>query len=262
MSLEPLTIKEKLIISIDSNSADNVVPLFSYIPYTKSGYRLIDEYLEIENLKVISWIYSIDPIEFPVFELKDTESKQLLTALNLEWKSERIQLDIVLRINETSIWHKIGSYSLLNADPYPYREYSLGNHSLGNNSVIGLQVKDVGYGLLKTTINATDKIVAFGDFKRNILLEKLVDDGIKIANNITTTVSTIINRNLDRKGLTLFNSSDKNIYIDSASTLSLNTYQLKLEPGDYWEAPSPIYTGVYYGIVSNGSTAIDIREFI
>ena len=258
MTLEKLTIKQKLCVTLDSTSGSNIVPIFNYVPYTKTGYRLIDEYLEIENLKAVSWISSLAAIVFPVFEVEDSESKQLLTAINLEWKSDRIQLDVMCKIDNLA-WQKLQAFSLLNADPYPYREYSLGNHPLGNNAMLGLQITDVGFGLLK----AQDKITAIGDLTRQITLEKLsVDTSIKIPNNFTTTASIIINSNLSRKGLIISNSSDKTVFLDSNLNMSITSYLVEIEPSDYWEAPDPIYTGAYYGIVAADSAVIDIREFV
>jgi hypothetical protein len=111
-------------------------------------------------------------------------------------------------------------------------------------------------------VRGQDKVTAFGNLTRHITLEKLVDTSSKIANNITTIGSTIANSNPNRKGITFFNSSNKNVFIDTVSSVSINSYSVKLEPGDYYEAPSPMYTGAYYGIVESGSTAIDIREYL
>lgn len=197
--LENLTIKQKIAVTLDPNSGANVIPIFNYVPYAKSGYRLIDEYLEVEDLKAVSWIYSVSPVEFPVFELEDTESKQLLTAINLEWKSPRIQLDIVCQIDGTLNWQRIAAYSLLNSDPYPYREYSLGNHALGNNSMLGLQIRNVGFGLLQNSVKGQDKVTTYANLTRFITIEKLVDTSVKIVNNITNIAATIVNANPNRK---------------------------------------------------------------
>ena len=261
MAFETFTIKSKVCITLNADSGSTVIPLLTYVPYSKSGYRLINEYLQIENLKAVSWVYSLTAVEFPVFELEDSESKQLLTAINLEWKSSRIQMDIMINV-DNSAWQRIASYSLLNASPYPYREYSLGNHTLGDNAMIGLQIKDVGFGLLQNTTAGQDKVTVFADLTRHITIEKLVDTSSKIANNITTIAATIVNSNPNRKGLTFFNSSDKDIYLDTVNTVSSSSYMVKLEPGDYYEAPSPMYTGAYYAVVLSGSIAIDIREFV
>ena len=167
MALESLIVKQKICITLDVNSGSNIVPIFSYVPYSKNGYTFLDEYLEIKDLKAIGWIDSLDPIPFPVFELEDTESKQLLTAINLEWKSPRIELQVMCQINNL-VWQKLQSFSLLNPDPYPYREYSLGSHTLGNNAMIGLKVADVGFGLLSNQ----DKVTIFADLVRYITLDQ------------------------------------------------------------------------------------------
>ncbi|MEH2381136.1 MAG: hypothetical protein V7K27_19990 [Nostoc sp.] len=166
--LEQLTRKEKLCVTIDSLSGSNIVPIFNYIPYTKAGYTIVDEYLEINDLKAVGWIYSLAAITFPVFELEDTESKKLLAAINLEWKSARIQLDILCKTDNLSTWQKLQAFSLLNADPYPYREYLLGNHTLGDNGMIAAQITDVGYGLL----NGQDKVTIFGELTRQITINQ------------------------------------------------------------------------------------------
>ncbi len=254
-------ITQKIITSLSASSGTSVIPLFSYTPYTQIGYRLISESLELNNLKAVSWIYNLAEIEFPVFELTASESEQLLSTINLEWTSPRVQLDLLCQINSGS-WNKISSYSLLNPSPYPYRDFELGSHTLGNNGILGLQLVDVGYGILKDATPGQDKVTVFGDLIRNIVIEKLVDTSTKIANNITTTAATIVNSNANRKGLTIFNNSSVDVYIDTVSSVSTSAYMLKLLPNKYYEAPSPIYTGNYYAVVATGSTAIDIREFI
>ncbi|WP_375470250.1 hypothetical protein [uncultured Nostoc sp.] len=261
MAFETFTIKSKVCVTLDPDTGSTVKPLLTYTPYSKSGYRLINEYLEINNLKAVSWIYNLPAVPFPVFELEDTESKQLLTAINLEWQSPRIQMDVMINIDNVN-WQRIAAYSLLNPTPYPYREYSLGNHTLGDNAMLGLQIKEVGSGVLQDTTLGRDKVTLFADLIRQITVEKLIDTSSKVANNITIIAATIVNSNPNRKGLTFFNSSDKNVYIDTVSAVSTASYMVKLEPGDYYEAPSPMYTGAYYAVVSSGSTAIDIREFV
>ncbi|MEH2445795.1 MAG: hypothetical protein V7K18_08425 [Nostoc sp.] len=58
MTFEALTIKTKVCITLDANTPITVTPLLNYVPYSKSGYRRVSEYLEINNLKAVSWIYS------------------------------------------------------------------------------------------------------------------------------------------------------------------------------------------------------------
>lgn len=261
MAFETFIIKTKVCITLDSDTGFTVKPLLTYVPYNKSGYRLVSEYLEVNNLKAISWIYNLTTIDFPVFDVEDSDSKQLLTAINLEWHSPRTQLDVMLNVDMDSNWQRIVAYSLLNPSPYPYREHLLGNYPLGDNAMLGFQIRDVGYGGLQNTIVGQDKVTVFADLTRHITIEKLVDTSSKIANNITTIPATIVNSNSNRKGVTFFNSSDKDVYLDTANAVSTSSYMVKLEPGDYYEAPSPMYTGAYYAVVSSSNTAIDIREF-
>ncbi|HYX16485.1 MAG TPA: hypothetical protein VE944_19380 [Nostoc sp.] len=262
MALDTFTIKGKIVFTITPDTGTTITPVFDYTPFQKAGYRVINEYLEINNLKAVAWIYSVAKVPFPVFELEDTESKQLLTAINLEWKSERIQMDVLITTNEGTNWNRIAAYSLLNSDPYPYREYVLGDHTLGDNAMIGIQMRNVGFGLLQNGNLGSDRVTVYADLVRVVTIEKISDSGIKIANNITTTPSTIMNTNINRTTATLFNSSDKNVFIDVVNTVSTTSHIIKLEPGDYYESPAPIYTGNYWAVVESGSTAIDVREFV
>lgn len=261
MTFETLTIKQKVALTINAASGTNPITLIDYVPYSKAGYRLINESIEINNLRFSSWIYSLDTIEFPVFEVEDSESKQLLTAINLEWDSPRIELDLLIKI-EAGNWQKFAAYSLINPSPYPYREYTIGNHLIGNNSILGVQIIDVGFGGLITTDSSQDKVVIFGDVTREVILEKFADNGSKVTNNITTTASIIVPSNSSRTNLLIFNSSTKDIFIDIVSSVSTSSHLVKVEVGDYYEAPLPIYTGAYYAVVASGSAVIDIREFV
>ncbi|WP_445628419.1 hypothetical protein [Nostoc sp. DSM 114167] len=260
--LDTFTIKSKAVITLDANSGSSVVPIFQYSPFTKAGYRTINEYFEINNLKAVAFIYNTDAVPFPVFELEDTESKQLLTAINLEWKSERIQMDVVLTTNSGTNWHRIAAYSLLNASPYPYREYSLGDHTLGDNAMLGIQMRSVGYGLLQNGNLGSDRVTVFADLVRVVTVERIADTAQRVTNNITTTPSIIVNSNVNRKVLSFFNSSNQNVYIDNVSTVSTTSHMLELEPKEYYEVPEPMYTGSYYAVVASGSTSIEIREAV
>ncbi|MEJ1929903.1 hypothetical protein WDZ92_06420 [Nostoc sp. NIES-2111] len=254
--MEQLKLVTKFAKTVDMSSGDNYQLLSEYDPYTRTGYRVISESVSIENLKAISYIKSFTPADFPVFELGTSESQRFFATLNIEWGSERCQMNLLLKIGDD--YHKISMQSLLNPSPYPFREFDLGNFDLGSNSNLYAQIEDVGYGLLQ----ASDSVVFHGELVRDIYIEKLVDTSIKIANSISNIPAIIVNSNPDRKGLTFFNSSAIDVFIDTVSSVSLSSYMIKLEPGDYYEAPSPIYTGNYYAITQSNSTAIDIREFV
>lgn len=261
MPLHNLAVKQKIALTLTSASASNIIPLFSYVAYLKSGFRLIEESIIVDNLKAIAWIYNLPAIEFPIFELEDTESKQLYTAINLEWNSPRFQLDILFNISSSATWHKIASYSLLNQSPYPFREYSLGNHALGNNSMIGFQIVDVGSGVLKTTNTGADKVTIIADITRQVFLEEVIENSQRVANSIGTVASIITNSNPSRKGITFQNKGTITVYLDTLSTVTIASHLIKLNPGAYYEAPTPVYTGDYWARTAAGTTSLEIREY-
>lgn len=254
--MEHLKIISKFAKTINSASGDTPQLLSDYTPYARVGYRVVHEAASVEGLRAISYISSFAAAEFPVFGIEASESERFFAALNVEWTSERCQMNTFIKIGE--VYNQISAQSLLNPSPYPYREYNLGDFSLGDNASLWIQIQDVGYGLL----TGTDRVVFHGNVVRNITIEKLVDTSVKIANSISTIAAIVVNANSQRKGLTFFNSSEVDIYIDTVETVSLTSYMVKLEPEDYYEAPAPIYTGNYYAIVEAGSIAIDIREYV
>jgi hypothetical protein len=255
-AMEHLKIVSKFAKTINSASENTPQLLSDFTPYSRAGYRVIHEAASIEGLKAISYISSFAAAEFPVFGIEASESERFFAALNVEWSSERCQMNVLIKIGE--VFNKISVQSLLNPSPYPFREYDLGSFSLGDNSNLYIQIENVGYGLL----TGSDNVVFHGTLVRDIAIEKLVDTSVKIANSISTTAATIINANPSRIGVTFFNSSQIDVYIDTVSSVSTTSYMVKLEPDDYYEAPAPIYTGNYYAVVEAGTTAIDIREYV
>lgn len=125
----------------------------------------------IKNLKAFSKIQSLEEIPLPDFELEDSETTKLYKTLDIEWQSPRKQLDVF--VSNSSTWQQIGSTSLLNPSGYPFRIYNLMDLftdnlalELGDNSKIGVQVIDVGHGLL----TGTDKVVIHGSYVEEIFL--------------------------------------------------------------------------------------------
>jgi hypothetical protein len=262
MTLEVITKREKVCITLDASTGVSIVPLLTYVPYSQDGYRLIDEYLEIEDLKATSWIYSLQKIAYPVFQLEDTDSKIALAAVNLEWKSARIQLDLLCNINKSGNWQKLSSYSLLNPDPYPYREYQLGNHSLGSNAMIGLQIKNVGYGLLQNGSAGNDRVTVFADLKRTITMEQSVEKSTRLNPTVPRFVPTkIVQSNINRKSMTILNKGNYITYIDIDNQLNSDRYLVNLNPGAYYEVPTPVYKGEYWALNERENAELEIREF-
>ncbi len=261
MVLQTFSTTTKVAITLNANSGASIVPLFTYTPFTLSGYRVINENLSLTNVTAIAYIYSLAPVPFPVFSLDQSDSQQLLTAINLQWQNPRYQLDALVSIGTGQTYQRINSYSLTNPNPYPYSQFSLDNQQFNSQCMLGLQVRNVGYGLLQNGVNGSDIVTVSADLTSTVTIEYAASGGSVITNNITTIAATVVNANTSRRGITFFNSSNQIVYLDVASTVSTTSYLVLLNPGDYYEAPSPIYTGAYWAVVASGSTAINIREF-
>lgn len=125
----------------------------------------------IKNLKAFASVRSLPEAPLPNFNLEDSETDKLYKTLDIEWKSPRKQLNLYVSSGED--WHQVGSVSLLNPYGYPFRVYNLMDLftdnlalELGDNSKIGIQVENVGYGLLKTA----DKVTIHGSYVEEIFV--------------------------------------------------------------------------------------------
>lgn len=76
------------------------------------------------------------------------------------------------------------------------------------------------------------------------------------ASNVTLLIS-----NASRLGVMIVNDSTQTLYAKYGATASLTSFTVAIEPGGYWEMPSPIYTGQIDGIWSaDASGAARITE--
>lgn len=138
----------------------------------------------IKNLRAFALINSLSEAALPNFELEDSETDKLYKTLDIEWKSARKQL--TMYISNGGDWIKVGSISLLNPSGYPYRIYSLMDSytdglavELGDNGKIGVQVENVGYGLL----DATDEVTIHGCYLEEIFVQLPEPNPITIVNS-------------------------------------------------------------------------------
>jgi len=261
MTLQNFSITEKVAISLNASSGNTLTQLFTYEPFTLSGYRVISESLQISNINIIAYVYSLATVPFPVFDLTESDSQQLLTTINATWQSPRYQLDMLVEVGGSNNYQRINSFSITNPNPYPYLTYTADNMALGSADMVAFRMNNVGYGLLQNGAGGSDIVTIYADLTTTVTIEETTDNASVIANNITTTAGTIINSNVNRKGLTVFNNSTQTVYIDTVSTVSATSYSIALAVGDYYEAPAPIYTGAYWAVVASGSTSINIREY-
>lgn len=76
----------------------------------------------------------------------------------------------------------------------------------------------------------------------------------------STSIQTIISANSNRKGLTIWNDSTANLFIDFDSAASASDFAVKISAGGYYEMPFD-YTGVISGIWSAANGNALVREF-
>ena len=64
--------------------------------------------------------------------------------------------------------------------------------------------------------------------------------------------------NTSRRGLLVYNDSTANLFLKLGSGASSSSFTFKLEAGDYYELPRPMYTGIVTGIWSavNGNALV------
>ena len=76
-----------------------------------------------------------------------------------------------------------------------------------------------------------------------------------------TTASTIADANSNRRGVTVFNSSDGNLYIDYVPSVSAESFMVKIAPGAYWEAPYGCMDSLW-GVFDVTEGAAQVRQFL
>lgn len=78
--------------------------------------------------------------------------------------------------------------------------------------------------------------------------------------NASTTNVLLVSSSYSRKGLTIWNNSSSNLYIDYASDVSASYFAIKILPNGSYELPYG-YTGEIHGIWDAATGQAFIREF-
>lgn len=155
-------------------SSNNLVIGTELIP----SYKIISFNCFLKNLRVFANVSSLPEAPLPDFAITDSATAKLTKTLDIEWKSPRKQLNLYITdaANPTlEDWLQVGSISMINPYGYPFRVYNVLDLftdnlalELGENGKIGVQVQDVGHGL----ISANDKVTIHGSYMEEIFVEK------------------------------------------------------------------------------------------
>lgn len=207
MSISNVSQVKSIAIKLGATSNDIVAiytnnNLFAGTQY-KPGYTVVSFNCFIKNLKVFSKINSLEEAPLPDFAIDDSATAKLTKTLDVEWKSPRKQLNVYITnaANPSYIdWHQIGSISLLNPYGYPFRVYNIMDLftdnlalELGENGKIGVQIENVGYGLLTNA----DSVTVHGSCVEEIFIESpdlpnIININLTGIAGVTNTTSTLI----------------------------------------------------------------------
>lgn len=185
------------------------------------GYKIISFNAFIKNLKVFASIPSLPEAPLPSFAPTDTSTQKTMKVLDVEWGSPRKQMNVYITTDTGTvpIWHKIGSVSFLNPYRYPFRIYNLMDLftdnlalELGENSRIGVQMEDVGYGV----VTYQDTVVIHGSYTEEMFVQS--EDRENIYNFEIRNIITGGSTNVGNNGGTVPNNSISNSSVVSNSS--------------------------------------------
>lgn len=245
------TISKKL----DSTTSPGVITIFqannTNLP-TVPGSTKLSLNSFIKNLRAFAIIKSLAPVRLPSYSLEDSESEKTYKMLDIEWGSARKQLDLFISRNGGT-WDMVGAISLLNPSGYPYRIYNLQDLytpnlaiELGEDGKIGVQVVDVGYGVL----SGTDFVTVHGSYTQ----EWVGYEGSELTLcsdeswNVTNTSQVIFPANDIRGRIAFVNSGNKPIYLSLGNTAQLGKGILLSNYGSSFEMDTA--SGIWKGAIS------------
>jgi hypothetical protein len=247
---------------IDTSNQNSRIILFDNIP-PSSFSNVISANGFLKNLKAYSNITSLAEAGLPNILLEDTDQDRLIKAMNIEWGSERIQLDLEASADGIN-FIKVGAISLIHQMGYPYRNYSLLDFftdglagEVGTNGKIACFVKDAGYGKL----TANDELTIYGSVTQEIVLNiSSVENSNYYTVQLTSAATKILDANSNRKGLIVFNDSAVKIYLGFNNAIDSLNYSIPLIPSRGYEFPQPIFTGDIYAY-AEVSVNLQVTEF-
>ncbi|MBD2365190.1 hypothetical protein H6G36_29235 [Anabaena minutissima FACHB-250] len=239
---------ESKTIALKLTQSTNITPLFT--PSLASA--------KVSSLRAVATINSLSSTGLPNFLLEDSETERLQKALDLEWNSPRIQLN--LYIGNNNEWLEIGAVSLINQLGVPYRNYNLiplfsdkDYIELGSNTTLGLKAVDVGYGLL--TNNDIVAIHGFYTQEGDITLSQPFTQLL-----IQNTSQVILPFNEARKYAIFTNEGTSKLYLNLGGTAEIGK-GIPLLPGGSYEITQDInYKGIVSAIALGNTTLVGLES--
>ncbi len=128
-------------------------------------------------------------------------------------------------------------------------------HVSGDAGVLVLTVRNDNAATALSDTNGDYTPVAVDSRGAVFVVQRPAVGGAALANVADSATSvTLQAANTARRGWTVFNDSISDLYVKFGATASATSFVVKLLGGQYYEMPSPTYTGVIDGIWSADST--------
>lgn len=253
MTISTINQVKPIVLNLNSSSTANVYPIFDDQPFTIENGSIISENIFIKNLKAYAKITSLAEAQLPDISIEDSQVQATYKTLEAEWISERKQLNLLISTGNNQ-WFPVGSISLLNPSGYPYRVHNLMDLytdnlaiELGEGGRLGVQLQDVGTGLL----TSSDEITIHGSYVKEIVID---DSPLPVTNSNDFSVSVsgnnspVLIANPNRKYVVLINNSSEDIYLNLGETSEAGQgILLKADGGSY-----EFYTSIinYKGVIT------------
>ncbi|MBD2743659.1 hypothetical protein [Coleofasciculus sp. FACHB-1120] len=187
---ETITYKNTTVINrkLKAEDLQNVIELYSTeltnkeIAYRQAGYHVeINRY--IKSFKATIDINSTAEVEIPEFNELST-NLEINTALrNLEWKSPRKHLNLMVQTDGLN-WNRKGTVSLVNRGDLPYVDADLMAFfteglaiEAGEVAKLGVQIQDVGFGW----IAPLDDVLIYANVVKEVTIVNTSDNLEQIA---------------------------------------------------------------------------------
>lgn len=78
---------------------------------------------------------------------------------------------------------------------------------------------------------------------------------VSVSTNVTLKAS-----NASRRGLILYNTGSKLVYVKFGATATPTDFTIPLPAGQVWEMSEPIYTGIIDAVASSGTQVVNVSE--
>lgn len=193
-----------------------------YEPGYVSPFDLVQStrfYGYVTDLRCKVNIQSIDEQALPEIGLGDSRTARVNAVRDMEWRSPRKQMNLMLRTASAGDWIEIAPISLLNRDPY-YQvnllQFLSDNvaFAVANDSAIGLQIVDAGYGLL----SGNDEVVIWGSVKEELNIippgQRIVTHSAQYGRTVTDQSSIVLGANQDRLQATIVNTGAATVFLN------------------------------------------------